>query len=385
MKNRFLLIFLSFVFSLHLFAFEGGGIIGTELGFDISKFPSGERYSALKNSNKLSLWLKQNMDSEGRYNFFAQTSYFFKVNQILSPKEKAVPVHIADVDLLKFSFFVPIRNKSSLEVELGRSGFSDITKIISNQNYDGIFIKYKTPKFSGFWSFGYTGLLNSLTVFMDAENKSKRNDIYSLAPDYLSLVSFFGIPLGKYRHYLNIEYLGFFEPKAAGNLKTYLTLSASGIIVPRLFFITSFSGSFIRRNNIMRGGLLVNADLSYYFASYGAKLSFNTQWASGGKYAFESFTRTNISRQFYSPYRNVWNMGVAASLKPVSGLYLEAVSNLIFNGDKSYSPFYRGFEWKTALDYTILHDITLGFSIGQYVPNSQKVLTHIEMKGIIAF
>lgn len=385
MKNKLLLCILVLAFSSPVFAFEGGGLIETEIGFDISKLPNNSTYNTLKNRNKASLWLKQNMDKEGRYNFYAQTSYFFKANQVLVPKEKSVFFHIADVDLLKFSFFIPIENKSSLNIEMGRSSFSDITKIVSAQNYDGIFIRYKNPKFSGFWSFGYTGLLNSLTTFIETESRVKQNKVYSLASGYLSLVSFFGIPLGKYRNSLNIEYLGFFEPKASGNLKTYFTVSADGIIVPRLLFITSVTGSLIRKNEKLKGGVLINADLSYYFSSYGAKISLHTQWASGGKYGFESFTRTNVSRQFSSPYKNVWNTGAKASLKPVSGLYLEALTNVLFNGEKSSEPFYRGIEWMTTLNYTILNDISLGFSLGQYIPNSAKVLTHIELKGIMTF
>lgn len=385
MKIKFLIPIFIFLFSVSGFAFEGGGIIETNLDFGISKSSDNTPYSALKNKNKLSIWLKQNMDKEGRYNFFAQTSYFFKTDKIIQPAGKTAFDHVADLDMLKFSFFVPIKNNAGMSIEAGRTAFSDITKIISAQNYDGIFLKYKNPKFSGFWSLGYTGLLNSHTTHIEGESLKTGNGIYSLAPGYFSLLSFLGIPFAKYRYSVNMEYFLFFEPKLKGKLKNYLTLSLNGALAPGFFFIASLTGLHKRKNSISDFGFLINAEFSYYFTSYDARISFNTQWASGGKYPFESFTQTHISRHFYSPYKNIWNIGFKTSLKPFSGLYAEALSNVVFKGSKTEEAFYKGFEWKGILNYTIFRDLSFGISVGQFIPKAAPVATRVELKGSLAF
>ena len=76
------------------FAFEGGGLIQTDIGFDFSSSavnkPQDTVFTSFKNRERVSLWAKQNMDKDGNYNFSIQSSYFFTFSQVLAPQKKTV-------------------------------------------------------------------------------------------------------------------------------------------------------------------------------------------------------------------------------------------------------------------------------------------------------
>lgn len=89
------------------FAFEGGGLIQTDIGFDFSSSavnkPQDTVFTSFKNRERVSLWAKQNMDKDGNYNFSIQSSYFFIFSQVLAPQKKRfAAVNALDLDLLKF-------------------------------------------------------------------------------------------------------------------------------------------------------------------------------------------------------------------------------------------------------------------------------------------
>lgn len=107
--SKKLLSQICFIFAAALcFAFEGGGLIQTEFGINLSSVPTKSEksiFTSLKNSEKISLWAKQNMDKDGNYNFSIQSSYFFTFSQVMSPyKKRAAALNALDLDLLKFSF-----------------------------------------------------------------------------------------------------------------------------------------------------------------------------------------------------------------------------------------------------------------------------------------
>lgn len=371
---------------MHLFAFEGGGLFSTSLNFDIASPARVDNTSDFSNSNKLSLWLKQNMDKNSFYNFSVQGSAYLKMRKHLAPtNERLLAKAILDIDLLKFSFFVPLEKKGSLLIEVGRRGCIDSTGIIMSQSFDGVFIKYKNPNFTLMTSLAFTGLLNANTVVLNENDIKINNHVYSLTKSYVGLMALFHVPLLKSSYSLYGDSLNFFETKGNGKIKTYLTIGIKGPIVKRLFFETSFSGSYVKETSATRAGVLATGAIAYYFRKYNAKLGMNMQFAQGGRNSFQTFSLRHLSRQFYSPYTNTWNTGVKMSIKPLNELYLEALCNIVCKGEKSDGSLYRGFEWLVATNYTIKRDINIEASLGQYIKRDASMLTFISLKGIISF
>ena len=368
------------------FAFEGGGLFSTSLNFDIGTPKKADNPSIFSNANKLSLWLKQNIDREGFYNFATQGSAYFKMRKYMAPISTKVMSKFAfDIDVLKFSFFVPLEKNGNLLIEVGRRGLIDSTGIIMSQSFDGVFIQYRHPRFSMLTSLAFTGLLNANTVILNEDDIKVNNYVYSLTKSYVGAMAMFHVPLTKSSYSLYADSLTFCETKGNGKIKTYLTVGVKGPIIKRLFFSASFSGSYVKEKKATTSGILATGAIAYYFRKYNTKLGLNMQFAQGGRNSFQTLTLRHISSQFYSPYTNTWNTGVKMSIKPLEALYIEALCNIICNAEKSNGHLYRGFEWMTSTNYTIKRDISVEDSLGQYINRNASMLTFISLKGIIAF
>lgn len=384
--KKAILFFVLLCVTTYSFAFEGGGLFSTSLNFDIGTPAKTDNPSIFSNSNKLSLWLKQNIDKKSFYNFAAQGSAYFKMRKYMAPiSEKVLAKATLDIDLLKFSFFVPLEKNGNLLIEVGRRGLIDSTGIIMSQSLDGLFVQYRNPHFSLMASLSFTGLLNANTVVLNEDDIKITNNIYSLSKSYVGLLALFHVPFLKRSYSLYGDSLNFFETKPNGKIKSYLTVGIKGPIIKRLFFSASFSGSYVKEKSVTKAGILATGAIAYYFRKYNAKLGLNMQFAQGGKNSFQAFTLRHISSQFYSPYTNTWNTGLKMSIKPLSELYVEALCNIICKGEKSNGSLYRGFEWMASTNYTIQHDISIEASLGQYIKKDASLLTFISLKGIIAF
>lgn len=389
--SKKLLSQICFIFAAALcFAFEGGGLIQTEFGIDLSSVPtkSGKSiFTSLKNSEKISLWAKQNMDKDGNYNFSIQSSYFFTFSQVMSPyKKRAAALNALDLDLLKFSFlFLPGKN-SSLLFDFGRYSFTDSTRIVFDQNIDGLYLAYKQVNVSVFFNAGYTGLLNAYTAPVTVENNNKNVPLYYLSPSFVQTSLLLHLPIGKYRYSLDTEILNLTETKAQGSSKTYLTLSANGAIIPNLFFILSATGSLSSSAKTRTLGLFVNADLAYYFSKYSAKAGINTQWFSGGKYPFDTFTLTSASKLALVQHSDLWKTGVYISVKPLKTLSVGTEFNVLCRGTYIKNKrLFNGIEFTNSINYTLLDDILLGLNIGVLHQEERSTQFLIGLKGIISF
>lgn len=380
-----LILILNTVF---LFAFEGGGLIKTGIGFDIapSKLKDIAPSIVLHHYDGISLWARQNMDTEGNFNFNIQASYLFNVGKWLRPvNTKASLNHILDIDLLKFSFLLPFQNNSLL-LEFGRYGLADITGIIFDQKIDGFFVSYKRSDVSLVFNLGYTGLLNAYTSSINADNSAKYTKLYRLSPSFFQLTGLAQIPLGKQKHILSFELDSFIETKSKGITKNYFTVQANGPIAPGLFFLLSTSGVLLSRSDKVQGGIALNGELNYYFAKYGARIGGKTQWFSGGKIPFETFSLKSASQTNFIPYSNLWKTSLMLSIKPVSGLFLATDFGIFCKGlHKHGKELYKGFEWNASLGYTLFTDIFLGFNTGLFVDNNTNIKSRIGFRGTISF
>lgn len=384
--KRIIPILFIIVLQFSLNAFEGGGLFSTSLNFDIGTPQKTYNPSYLSNSNKLSLWMKQNIDAECFYNFSAQGSAYFKIRQLLAPgKAKSLLRGTLDIDVLKFSFLFPLEKQGSLEIDLGRRGVIDSTGIIVSQSFDGAFVKYKTPSLEMMTSLAFTTLLNANTVVLNEASNKTSNAVYALPKSYASLMAFFHVPIPKTGYSFDIDTLNFFETKKNGRMKFYLTSAVKGPIIRRLFFLISVSGSFVKDESVWNKGLQTTGAIGYYFQKYNAKLGFSIQYATGGKHPFQTFTLRHISPQFFSPYTNVWSTGIRASIKPIPELYIRAFTSIVCNAEVQNGTLYRGFEWATSVNYTLKRDIAFEASLGQFIKRNASMQTFLLLKGIIAF
>lgn len=380
-----LILMLNTVF---LFAFEGGGLIKTGIGFDIAKpnVKGVKEIVMLRHYDGISLWAKQNMDKEGNFNFNIQASYLFNLGKWLKPiNTKASLDHILDLDLLKFSFLLPSQN-GSLLLEFGRYGLTDITGIIFDQKIDGFYASYKRPEVSLLFNLGYTGLLNAYTNTINAFNTAKYTKLYRLSPPFFQLTGLAQIPLGKQKHMLSFELDSFIETKTKGATKNYFTIQANGPIAPGLFFLLSTSGALLSNSNKVQAGIALNGELNYYFAKYDARIGGKTQWFSGGKIPFEPFTVKSASQTSFISYSNLWKTSLALSIKPVSSLFLATDFGVFCSGlKKSGQKLYQGLEWNASFGYTLFTDIFLGFNTGLFVDNKANIQSRIDFRGMISF
>lgn len=242
MKKVKLFIFLFLIIALNLSAFEGGGMLKTGLGIDL-----GKNKTNLSHFDSLSLWAKQNLDKEGNYNFAIQSSYLFNLKKPIKPDGKLDLDHIVNLDMLKFSFLVPIGN-DSLTIDAGRYNISDITAVILNQNIDGVYIAYNKTNFSTYFNLGYTGLLNSYVNPINAAGITsilkKQTKIYNLAPSFVHMSALFHVPFQSLRHAIDFDLNSFMTTENPKTTNNYASISVNGPIVNRLFTLHQYQHPF---------------------------------------------------------------------------------------------------------------------------------------------
>ena len=386
MKKISFFIFLFLVIALNLSAFEGGGMLKTGLGVDLSKNKTN-----LSHFDSLSLWAKQNLDKEGNYNFAIQSSYLLNLRKPIKPEGESNLDHIVNLDMLQFSFLFPIGN-DSLVIDAGRYNITDITAVILNQNMDGIYISYDAPRFSTFFNLGYTGLLNAYvnptTAFDIKAITNKNTKLYKLAPSFMHMSALFHIPFQSLRHAIDFDLNSFIAtgtPKATNN---YASISLNGPIVNGLFYLTSVSTSVLTRVKRKPGiGFFLAGELDYYFEKYSSKLGLKAQFFSGGKTGFKSFTLSNVSKVTFMESTDLFKISLDGSIKPVKDLFLSTEAAVMAHAatqPKGRSNF-AGFEWDVSANYTILQDISISTDLGMFVGKNGKFDALFKLKGIISF
>ncbi|UTC82270.1 hypothetical protein [Treponema denticola] len=387
MKKVKLFIFLFLAVALNLSAFEGGGMFKTGLGIDL-----GKNKANLSHFDSLSLWAKQNLDKEGNYNFAIQSSYLFNLKKPIKPEGEPNLDHIVNLDMLKFSFLIPLDNNNSLSIDAGRYNISDITAIILNQNIDGVYIAYNKTNFSTYFNLGYTGLLNAYVNPINATGitsiSKKQPKIYNLAPSFVHISALFHVPFQSLRHAIDFDLNSFIATENPKTTNNYISISVNGPIVNGLFYLTSVSTSILTRDQKNPGiGLFLSGELDYYFEKYSSKLGLKMQLFSGGNMSFKSFTLSNLSKVTFMEPTDLLKISLDGSIKPVKDLFLSteaAIMAYAATQPKGRSNF-AGFEWDVSANYTILQDISISTDLGMFVGKNGKFDAVFKLKGIISF
>ena len=382
MKKVKLFIFLFLAVALNLSAFEGGGMLKTGLGIDL-----GKNKTNLSHFDSLSLWAKQNLDKEGNYNFAIQSSYLFNLKKPIKPEGELGLDHILNLDMLKFSFLVPIGN-DSLTIDAGRYNISDITAVILNQNIDGVYIAYKKTNFATYFNLGYTGLLNSYVNPINAAGiasiSKKRTKIYNLAPSFVHMSALFHVPFQSLRHAVDFDLNSFIATENPKTTNNYASISVNGPIVNGLFYLTSVSTSVLTRVKRKPGiGFFLAGELDYYFEKYSSKLGLKAQFFSGGKTGFKSFTLSNVSKVTFMESTDLFKISLDGSIKPVKDLFLSTEAAIVTQPNMKSS--FSGFEWDLSANYTIRQDISIITDLGMFMGKNGKFDAVFKLKGCISF
>lgn len=390
MKKIRPLIFFFLIISLSLSAFEAGGIVKIGVGLDFTK-----QNTNLTHFDNISLWAKQNLDKEGNYNFAVQSSYLLNLKKSIKPESKFDVnndlMHIANLDMLKFSFLIPIGD-NNLNIDAGRYNISDITAKILNQNIDGVYVSYNMPRFSMFFNLGYTGLVNAYvnpTTAVDIKAITEKDTkIYKLSPSFVHMSALFRLPFASLRHKVDLDLSSFIATTNAKSTNNYISISVNGPIVKGLFYNTSISSSIITRDKRKaKTGFFILGELNYYFEKYSSKIGLKSELFSGGRKEFKTFTLSNASNVRFIESSDLWKTGLNGSIKPIPDLFLSTEFNIMTYGESKPRgiKFLRGLEWTALVKYTILQDITLSGDLGMFIGKNGKFNARIGLKGIISF
>lgn len=315
----------------------------------------------------------------------------FNLKKPIKPEGELGLDHILNLDMLKFSFLVPIGN-DSLTIDAGRYNISDITAVILNQNIDGVYIAYKKTNFATYFNLGYTGLLNSYVNPINAAGITsilkKQTKIYNLAPSFVHMSALFHVPFQSLRHAVDFDLNSFIATENPKTTNNYASISVNGPIVNGLFYLTSVSTSVLTRVKRKPGiGFFLAGELDYYFEKYSSKLGLKAQFFSGGKTGFKSFTLSNVSKVTFMESTDLFKISLDGSIKPVKDLFLSTEAAVMAHAatqPKGRSNF-AGFEWDVSANYTILQDISISTDLGMFVGKNGKFDAVFKLKGIISF
>lgn len=390
--KKILVLALFSIILINLFAIEGGGLVSSDNLF-VVPIPQEEKPFRVSSFNKLSLWLKQNMDKEGNYNFALQGSYWFTLDSKIFKNDNEKKTvneikHIIDLDYLNFSFLFPLGAGEAINFNFGRYGVMDYTGLLYKQTIDGLTLEYKHPKIKTSFDFGYTGALNTYTTPLYVTPKETKNPVYSLAPAFITLGWKNDLPVGPYDHKLGVDMLAFVQPKKEDpSHKIYVNFHTNGSIVPRLLYDLSLVYGFVREANTQRHGALINFDLGYYFNKLNSVFGTKTVFATGGKNTFSGFTKQSLAKNHPVYPQNVLFFSVYTKLEPVKNLQLGADLGVVSKAKKAFpeEKLYKGFDWQVHLNYLILDEIYLGCNVGQYIRNTGKSNFNAGLKLVISF
>lgn len=373
MKRLFLvLVFLSLL--VPLFAIEGGGSLSANVDVRIPIKDSTAPIS-INNYESLSFWLRQNMDKAGYYNFNVAASYYFNLTANMFPKDKSSNTlkyrNIINPDYLNFSFLFPLESGQSVDLKIGRYSTADYTQLVYRQQTDGIGLKYTHPYIHFQYDLGYTGLLNNHANPMSIK-PAKENDWYTLTPALITNdVRLRGF-VGYYGHSIGTEFLAAVQPKLKDPVyQMYATLFVNGPIVPRLFFDVAGVVNMYKFSSSEKMALagLANAKIAYYFNDYSASLGFQGIYASGGDNSFIGLSQVPLTVVTPVLPVDTASLGLFALVKPIEDLSIKLDATALLTGSKPVtgtSPFV-GFEYNARIDYNILENLYLKFSLGHFI------------------
>lgn len=365
-KSIISLFALCVLVSSSIAAFEWGGFVTND-----STYKGQSDDMRIRQSDKLTMWLKTPLPGNKDSYFTAESFYTFRYEN----KENDIS-HIFDVNLCKLSINNQLDNATTV-FNMGRYGIRDLSGLIVNQNADGMELAVKTKNASVSAYAGFTGLLNAHTQQMNViATTASAQPVYTAAAPMVLTKLTCTFPR------LFAQQTNAYELYGAANAiekRLYATMALNGPIYKSLFYLFSTTGSF--RQTYDRKSAFSNLsrlEISAYLPFYSSLVSWNTVFATGKtKYttSFEPLTVSTANTSSSLEYAGNLKTGLTASIRPIDGLLFACSADTFFNlMNAKQAKGFIGAQWHMACRWQIVSDIQLGASVSQFfaVPDGQK-------------
>lgn len=362
MKKLLVLITSLFCILSSAAAFEWGGVVKNESQLATSDFSNLN----VQQTDSLYLWLKTPMGKN--WNFSAEGFYKFKYNHV--NKANSI-VNVLDIDLLKVSGQIKAGN-GSVTINAGRFFVSDATGITFNQISDGLFVKYSLPVFQASLYAGYTGLLNTNSVYMigsDGKTSAPEHQLYDLASGYVPLNVSFTFPVIFANQSLNIQGSAFIDATGNSYNRYYASAGFSGYISNSFYYnlLTQFGS--VNFENVMNYTLLSVT----YCPSKKINVEFGGNYASG-KNGFLSpyvaVTSNNPYKSRVAPEYSGVIMPYAGATFVTGSVVTKLNAKTVLDCAESFE--FKGFDLSAICNYRVLSDLQLGAEVHGFVDVAKK-------------
>ena len=352
--------------SSSLAAFEWGGLVTNDSTY---KGQSDDMH--IRQSDKLTMWIKVPLPGSKDSYFTAESFYTFKYES-----KKDDISHIFDVNLCKLSLSNQLNNATTI-FNIGRYGLRDLSGLIVNQNADGMELAVKTKNVSVSAYAGFTGLLNAHTQQMNVIATTA-----NAAPVYTKTAP---MVLGKLTctfPRLFAQQTNAYELYGAVNAiekRLYATMALNGPIYKNLFYLFSATGSLRQTyDSKFAFSNLSRLEISAYLPFYSSLVSWNTVFATGKtKYttSFEPLTVSSANTSSSLEYAGNFKTGLTASIRPIDSLLFACSADTFFNVmNARQAKGFIGAQWHMAWRWQIVSDIQIAASVSQFfaVSDEQK-------------
>ena len=358
--KKIIAVCLALFMTFTVFAVDGGGSLSLGFEFDNTEL-SGLSVSNFKLSTKTTGWLKVPVNSTSSFSLeanWALADYIYPEYKDISYVSNTI-----DIPLAKYSALF-LLGDGTLSLNAGRFNFFDATGKIFAQTNDGVFALYR----KGFYELsvygGYSGLVNAkdVTIFADSAVSDGKNDVYVLAPGYITGLLNFSLPNIKAGQTFGVQVLGFggVQDSETASNRFYGSVFANGPIINRMFYTFSFAyGSYSSKAETV-GGVLTDASVAYYPDFLSSSVSFNLCYASAG---FRPFTFVGATIDSGSDYSDLFKIGLSGTIKPISQLLCSADLDFLISDCM---------QWQIASKYQLFSDVSFSAKIGQVIPFAEE-------------
>lgn len=354
--------------AVSLYSFEWGGVLYNDTNFhnESGKFQ-------LKQNDRLSFWLRVPFSQDENTYFLTEAYYDF------SYEEKIV--QSLDVNLFKLGMIVPLSFYTSLQFDMGRLLYEDITQYILAQPLDGLSFNFFNEDFSCTAMVGYTGLINAHNVtYVYSPASYDENSLYPTSPKFCVSSVRFALPQLFLHQDVQLEWDGIWDFSENNYQRMYASLALNGELFRNTYYILSSDFAFGLLNNTWEKGLanLTHFEFVYYPSFWDSSLTFSTLFATGKTSItrdFSSFNSLNIDYFGIHKLSNVLKNSLAFSFKPIANLYFGLETSLFTKfASKDNTSGFHGFEFGGNILWQIVSDLSLANETYAYIKFSDSSL-----------
>jgi len=363
------------VLSASLAAFTWSGLV------DNTTKGTSSDFSVIGLNQSNGLYLSMNTGRSGALSFSAEGLYKYNYSKT---GDVSSFTNIVDVDLLKLSGRWAV-SSGYINLSAGRFSLGDSSGVVFSQTSDGLYLSYETSTVKTAFYGGYTGLLNSLNVSMNAKGTGTNTQFYNLSASYIPLSAEIAYSFVSGSGSVGLQALYFIDPINDLQSQFYSTLSFRGSFLSSGSYSLAATVGSTEFNNLM---MYVKASCSYIVAGCGI-LSIGGEYASGKQGPFSAFNTITS--------RTACNLGGGTS---TSGIIMPVISAAYVNrsvyaslNEKIVSVMpedeikFEGFDTGLNIIYNLFSDVQLCVDINAFIDINDSSLNYYSgtIKASLAF